>query len=290
MTKSAATAIGFTAVLMWAVLALLTAASGRVPPFQLVAMTFLIGGLVGAVTWPFRPGAARALIQDWRVWLIGVTGLFGFHVAFYSAIRLVPPVEATLIAYLWPLLLIVFSAMLPGERLKAHHLVGVALGFLGAVLVVTKGEGLGFEGGLRAGHLFAFACAVIWAGYSVLSRRFGAVSTDVVAGFCLATAALALPLHFVFEETAWPQTSLEWSAVLGMGLFPVGAAFYAWDWGVKRGDILVLGAASYAGPLLSTLMLVAAGFVSLHWSLVLACLAITAGATIAAKDMILGRA
>ncbi len=43
--------------------------------------------------------------------------------------------------------------------------------------------------------------------------------------------------------------------LLGLGLFPVGAAFYAWDFGVKNGDIQILGAASYAAPLLSTLIL-----------------------------------
>ena len=64
MRKSSATLIGFTAILMWALLAMLTAASGAVPPFQLAAMTFLVGGLLGAVTWPFRKGAIAALHND----------------------------------------------------------------------------------------------------------------------------------------------------------------------------------------------------------------------------------
>ncbi|MCV6601144.1 MAG: EamA family transporter, partial [Cohaesibacter sp.] len=42
-----ATAIGFTAILMWALLALFTAASGTMPPFQLTALTFAIGGSLG---------------------------------------------------------------------------------------------------------------------------------------------------------------------------------------------------------------------------------------------------
>ena len=57
-----------------------------------------------------------------------------------------------------------------------------------------------------------------------------------------------------------PAGAGQWLAVLGLGLMPVGAAFYAWDIGVKRGNIQVLGAASYAAPLLSTLVLIAAGF------------------------------
>ena len=286
MSKSSATLVGFTAVLMWAVLALMSAASGAVPPFQLAAMTFLIGGLLGAVTWPFRRGAFRSLVQDWRVWLLGVGGLFGYHFVYFSAIRAAPPVEVSLIAYLWPLFLVLFSALLPGERLRLHHFVGVIFGLAGAALVITKGEGLGLTNGFRFGHVLAFACPVIWAGYSVLSRRFGKVPTDVVAGFCLVTALLSGICHVLFETTVWPSTTTQWLAVLGLGLLPVGAAFYTWDYGVKRGDIMVLGASSYAAPLLSTLVLVLAGFAPLHWSVIAACILITAGAMIAAKDML----
>ncbi|HMT15361.1 MAG TPA: EamA family transporter [Aestuariivirga sp.] len=284
-----ATLIGITAVLMWATLAALSAASGRVPPFQLTAMTFLVGGMVGAASWLFRPGAVRVLKQDWRVWALGVGGLFGYHAVYFSAIRAIPAVEASLIAYLWPLFMVVFSSFLPGERLRGHHLIGVVLGLMGAALVITRGEGLGFAGGLSQGHLLAFACAFIWAGYSVLSRRFAGVSSDVVAGFCLVTAVLAGLTHLATETTVWPETLRQWLAVLGLGLFPVGAAFYVWDFGVKRGDIMVLGAASYLSPLLSTLVLVAVGLAPAHWSVWAACLLITAGALIAARDMLFKR-
>lgn len=289
MRRSTATLIGFSAVLMWALLAFMTAASGAVPPFQLAAMTFLIGGLMGAASWPFRKGAITSLRQGWQVWLLGVGGLFGYHLVYFSAIRAAPAVEVSLIAYLWPLFLVVFSAFLPGERLKLHHVLGVVLGLAGAVVVITRGKDLSLPHGLETGHVLAFACSLIWSGYSVLSRRFGKVSTDVVAGFCLVTALLSALCHVMFETTVWPEDARQWAAVLGLGLLPVGAAFYTWDYGVKHGDIMVLGAASYASPLLSTLVLVAAGFAPFTWPVLAACLLITAGAVIAAKDMLFRR-
>ncbi|MCA0431994.1 MAG: EamA family transporter [Proteobacteria bacterium] len=286
MTRQAATGIGFTAVLMWALLALLTAASGAVPPFQLAAMTFLVGGMVGAVTWPFRPGALAALRQGWKVWALGIGGLFGYHFVYFSAIRAAPPVEVSLIAYLWPLFLVAFSALLPGERLKLHHVIGVVCGLAGAALVITRGDAGNLLARFSYGHLLAFACAFIWSVYSVLSRRFAQVSTDVVAGFCLSTAVLSMLCHLAFEQTVWPQGPAQWLAILGLGLLPVGLAFYTWDYGVKHGDIMVLGAASYASPLLSTIVLLLAGATAFHWSIALACLLITGGALIAAKDML----
>jgi drug/metabolite transporter (DMT)-like permease len=219
------------------------------------------------------------------VWSVGIGGLFGYHFVYFSALRSAPPIEASLIAYLWPLFLVLFSAVMPEENLRRHHLIGVVLGLLGAVLVITRGEGLAFSD-LKIGHFLALACAVIWSGYSVLSRRLGKVSTDVVTGYCLVTAVLAALCHLLFEETVWPDTIGQWLAVLGLGLFPVGAAFYTWDLGVKRGDIMVLGAASYASPLLSTFVLVATGYAPISWMIGLACLMITMGAVVAAKDMI----
>src|SRR5690349_7048405 len=96
-TETRPTLIGFTAILMWSLLALLTAASGKVPPFQLAAMTFAIGGLMGAVSWLFRKNAAAALRQPLKVWALGVCGLFGYHALYFFALRLAPPAESGLI-------------------------------------------------------------------------------------------------------------------------------------------------------------------------------------------------
>ncbi|MBB4303679.1 drug/metabolite transporter (DMT)-like permease [Rhodobium orientis] len=286
MSKATATLIGFTAVLMWALLALFTAASGRVPPFQLLALTMGLGGLIGVASWAWRPGAARALVQPWPVWLLGVGGLFGYHFFYYTALRNAPPVEAGLIAYLWPLLIVVFSALLPGERLRWFHIAGSLLGLFGTALIVTGGRGFAFNAEYTTGYLAAAVCALTWSTYSVVSRRFASVPTDAVAGFCLAGAILSALCHVVFEETVWPADAGEWLAVAGLGLMPVGAAFYVWDIGVKKGDIQVLGAASYAAPPLSTLILIAFGFGQATWPVVIACLAITGGAALAAKDML----
>lgn len=285
MTKSQATLIGFTAVLMWAFLALLSSAAGAIPPFQLSAMTFAIGALVGFSRIGLKPELISTFRQPLNVWLVGTIGLCLYHCAYFFAIQSAPPVEASLIAYLWPLLIVVFAAFLPGESLRLHHVIGVLLGLFGAALIITKGGAIGLQSGFKLGHAVALACAFIWSGYSVLSRRLGNVPTEIVAGYCLITAIVSLALHFALETTAIPATSGQWIAILLLGLFPVGAAFYTWDFGVKRGDIMVLGAASYASPLLSTLVLLISGYAEFHWTIIVACLLITFGAMIAAKDM-----
>lgn len=285
----AATFIGFLAVIMWALLALLTDSAGDVPAFQLMAMTFGIAALCGVASWLVRPGAWQALRIPVVAWFVGVGGLFGYHFVYFTALANAPAVDASLIAYLWPLFIVLGSAIMPGESLKWHHVAGALMGLAGAAMIVTKGGSVSFEAQYAYGYLMAFACAFLWSGYSLLSRRLGSVPTDAVTGFCLATALLALVCHFAFETSVWPDTGMQWLAILLLGLLPVGAAFFAWDHGVKHGNIQILGAASYASPLLSTLVLVLAGKAEFTATVLVACLLITLGAVLASKDMIFSK-
>ena len=284
--STAATLIGLGAIALWSVLALLTASAGAIPPFELAALTFAIGGALGLAYTAWR-GRLAALVQPWPVWAVGIGGLFGYHALYFAALNRAPPAEASLINYLWPLLIVLFSALLPGERLEARHLVGAALGFAGAAtLFAGKAGGLSLaaiEPRVLSGYALALACAFVWSSYSVLSRKLKAAPTEAVAGFCVATAALAALCHFAFETNVAPAGAAQWAAIVGLGLGPVGLAFYVWDFGVKHGDIRLLGVAAYAAPVLSTLILVAAGFAPATLTLGLACALIVGGAVVATR-------
>jgi drug/metabolite transporter (DMT)-like permease len=285
MTPRAATLIGLTAILMWSLLSVLTVATGKIPAFQLAAMTFGIGALVAFASFLFRPAAFNTLRQPLVAWVVGVGGLFGYHALYFLALRFAPPAEAGLLNYLWPLLIVLFSSLLPGERLAPHHIIGALLGLAGTVLLFA-GNGASFAPGQIPGLAAAFVAAFVWAAYSVMSRKLKAVPTDAVAGFCLATAALAALVHGMVEATVWPETVGQWLAIIALGVGPVGAAFFVWDIGMKRGDIRVLGAASYATPLLSTAFLILAGFARPTATIAIAAVLIAGGGLIAAKDMV----
>lgn len=254
-------------------------------------MAFALAASLAIGKWLVRGEPVLAHLR-WpkEVWLLGVGGLFGYHALYFLALRTAPAVEASLINYLWPLLIVLFSALLPGHRLRWWHVAGAVAGFAGTgILVGYGGEGaFAFRSQHLPGYLAAFAAAVTWAGYSVLSRRYAHVPTDAVGGFCAATALLAALGHLLFEETVWPA-GREWLAVAAMGLGPVGIAFFTWDYGVKHGDIRALGVAGYATPLLSTLLLIAAGQAALTPALAAGCILIVGGAVLAAREVIAGR-
>ena len=279
MSRRSATLIGFSAIALWALLALLTIFSAPMPPFQLNAITFAIGGMVGLV-WTVRRGIGVLRRVSLKSYIFGTAALFGYHALYFTAFRIGPDASTGLIAYLWPLLIVLFSGLLPQETLRARHVAGAVLGLCGAGLIVTAS---GSAGAPITALALAFLCALTWAGYSVASRIMGDVPTEAVTVYCLATAVLSLLAHMALETTIWPQTHIGWASVIALGIGPVGIAFFTWDIGMKRGDIQLLGTASYAAPLLSTLALMAAGITQPSLTIGLAAVLITAGALLAAS-------
>jgi drug/metabolite transporter (DMT)-like permease len=276
--------------MLWATLALLTTAAQPVPPFQLMALAFGIAFLLALGKWLVArlgggPPVLSHLRQPARVWALGVAGLFGYHFFYFTALGIAPPADASLIAFLWPLLIVLLSALLPGERLRWWHLAGGLAGLAGAGLLVTRGGGMALRPEFILGYLAALACAFTWSIYSVICRRFGNVPSDAVGGFCGVTAVLGLISHGLFEQTQWPDAA-GWLAVMALGIGPVGAAFFVWDYGVKHGDIKALGALAYAAPLLSTLLLILFGRAEASWTIALACLLIVGGAVLASGDLL----
>jgi drug/metabolite transporter (DMT)-like permease len=280
-----AMAAGLSAIALWGALAALSVLAGPIPPFQMVAMTFAIGAGIGIVRARAR-GVSWTGLMNWpaRVWLLGVGGLFGYHALYFAALQLAPPAEANLVNYLWPLLIVLLSAPLAGERLGWPHLVGALLGLAGVALLAL-GRGLTFSGSYALGYVLALGCAFTWSLYSVLSRRFGETPTDAIASFCAVSAVLSLVCHMLFERTVWPASMGAWLAVLALGLGPAGTAFYLWDHAVKRGDIRALGAFSYATPILSTALLILCGLAEPTIALLLAALLVTAGAGLASREL-----
>jgi drug/metabolite transporter (DMT)-like permease len=248
LTRRGATLPALGAIALWGTLAALALRLSAVPPFLLTGIALMIGALVGGRALAHRPPPPAALA-------LGVFGLFGFHFFLFLALRLAPAVDANLVNYLWPLLIVLLAPVIvPGIPWSARHGLAALLGFAGAALLI--GAGIANPGsGAALGYVFAAASAVIWSTYSLLTRRFAHFPTAYVSWFCLVSGIASLACHFLFEPRYWPRED-EWLYILAMGLGPMGAAFFLWDKALKRGDPRAIGNLAYLTPLLSTLLLV----------------------------------
>ena len=240
-----ATLAGLVAILLWASLALLTTATGNLPPFQVLAVGFGIAAVLGLLRAGLRGSAGwRELRQPLSAFALSTLALFGYHALYFIALKRAPAVEANLLNYLWPLLIVVFAGLFGGVSVRRAQWLGTGLGLVAAVLLVTRGRSLQIEPSHVPGYVAAPSAAITLA--------------------CAGVAVLGAVAHLVGEETVIP-TAGQWTVLVLMGIGPVGAAFWLWDHGTKRGDIALLGSLSYLAPLLSTLLVVASGRAQAHW-------------------------
>ena len=263
-SQRTATLTGLAAILLWASLAVLTTATGDLPPFQVLAIGFGVAAILGLLRAVMRGRSGlRELRQPVAALALSTLALFGYHALYFIALKRAPAVEANLLNYLWPLLIVVFAGLLGGVSVRRGQWIGTWLGMLAAALLVTRGNGLQVDPAHLPGYLAALGAAVIWAAYSVLNRRFADVPTAAITVGCAGVALLGALCHLLYEHTVAP-TTLQWAVLVVMGMGPVGAAFWLWDHGTKHGDIALLGSLSYLAPLLSTLLLVASGRAQAH--------------------------
>lgn len=277
---AAATVAGCGAIGLWAFLALLSRAASEVPPLQLAATSFAISAVLG-FAWLAAARRLGELRQPPLAWLHGVGGLFGFHALYFASLAQAPAATANLINYTWPLLLVLLSAAVLGLTLTWRHLLGTALALLGCAVLLSGGAA--FPAGAMLGYALAASSAVVWAVYSVLARRFAQVPSGAVAGFCGGTAALAAALHSLTGAWVAPSPAA-WAAMIAMGVGPVGTAFALWDVGMKRGDPRLLGTLAFATPVLSTLLLTAAGLAPFTAATVPASVLVAAGGYVASRQ------
>jgi drug/metabolite transporter (DMT)-like permease len=282
-SSKSATLLGAGAILLWATLASLTAATGVIPPFETTAIVFAIGGATVATTALLR-GRATLLRPTPASFALGLYGFFGYHALYFAALKLAPPAEASLITSLWALLTVLFSSLLPGHSLRAGHIAGALLGLAAATMLIWDKLGAGGDAAShRLGFALAFCCAFVWSSYSVASRLLAAVPSESIAAPCLATSVLAFACTAAFERWVTPPDTGSWLALAGLGIGPLGGAFMLWDIGMKKGNVPLLGVLSYAALILSTALLVALGLAQATWSLAIACALMVAAAVIATR-------
>ena len=252
------------AIGLWSTLAPLGSILGDLPPFFVTGFGLLIGSLLALFV---SRGRLDRLKIAGKTLSIGVFGLFGYHAALFSALQLAPAVQANLVNYLWPLLIVVLAPIfLPGTSLVAKHIIAALVGFVGAALAITSGGSI-TQGGLL-GYLFALLAAVIWASYSLLTKRVASFDTAAVGLFAFVSGLLALLVHLVIEPAVSP-TGSQWLLLVVLGMGPLGGAFYLWDYALKNGDPQRIGLLSFLTPLLSTTLLLLVTGRELTWLLLL---------------------
>ena len=254
------TGLGFVAILLWSTtVALARSLTEQVGSLTAVSTTFFLGGVLGYVLRRYAGPNQDRLAVDRRYLIVCGVLFVAYQACLYAALGMARSrsqvLEVALTNYLWPMLTLVMSVSVLRLRATMWLLPGAIIAAGGVLMATSQNQALSWVSFLSnlseapLPYLLGASAAILWALYSVLSRKW-AGDGGAVPTFMLATALVLGLGRFVARETSmWTLRSL--AETLSMAV-AAHVAYSFWDRAVRRGDIVLVASASYLIPLLST--------------------------------------
>ncbi len=251
-----ATLWGMGALFVWSFFGVLYLFVRELPTFETLFLVFLIGYISFTSLQLLRRENIRSYWnQPWSYYIFWQLGAGLYTIIVYSAFKYAPVFEASILNYLWPILIVVFASLIYKEPLSLNRLLGLICGFAGMVAVVMPAHGEELFANFSIGHVLAVLGAIVWALYSVLTRNRN-YPQGFQAPMFLILSVVCLVIHFAFEDTVIPSPK-EWVFLFLLGSLRVSYVF--WDYGMKKGNVILLTSLSYFLPLISSVFLIMAG-------------------------------
>lgn len=227
---------------------------GSMGPFALVLVRYGLASLV-CVPILLLLRTARPAARDLRAFaLLGFIGLTLTHSLQFAGTALSTAHAGSLITSSSPVFMVLFAALLLGERITLRTVVSLVLAGAGVVVVIGPGDA-GAGPKAVVGDLLLVAAGITWALYSVLVRRF----STRVSSFTLTTyisvfgALFALPLGVPDLLRTRSLDGTAWLAILYLGFISTILAYYLWNRGLQLVEAGTGSVFFFAQPLTGTL-------------------------------------
>jgi drug/metabolite transporter (DMT)-like permease len=181
---------------------------------------------------------------------VGVLGTFLYMAFYFGALDNAPAAEALIISWLSPFFIFIFSIWLLNERLSFRGLFSLCMGFIGAVIVITKGHVLKFDLVSPYGDVLAMGSAISWGLFSILSRK--RTHNALVGMFLYSVSGFtAVTLFAFFTENLQAIPLKDVIGISYIGIFPTAIAFTLWIKSIEIGNIRFIANLTYLTPFLS---------------------------------------
>jgi drug/metabolite transporter (DMT)-like permease len=239
-------------------------ASSLIAPHALAfARWGLAAILLGIFAWP-ELKAKRHLVyaERWQALALGMLGMWMCGAWVYIAARTTAATNIALIYALSPVFIVLAAALFLKEHLRKRQWLGVALALFGLVHVVIRGRwSVISQTEFVAGDLWIVGCAMAWAIYSILLKRWPSSFSPLARLVLIATAGALFTLPLALLEAisgmAYSQTIFNWTTaglVLSAALFPSAAAYLSYSMLQKRIGASRTALVLYLGPLYAAVL------------------------------------
>jgi len=211
-----------------------------VPPVALSFWRWAIAALLLApIALPRLVGAGALLRRHWLVlFLLGLTGVALFQALIYTGLRFTTSVNGVMMNSASPLFIILIAWLIDGERVSLRQLIGVAMSFLGILVIMNRGDFATLRHfSFNPGDLIVLLGMPVWGLYSVLIRRRPMELDALALVFVISLVGLAvLAPVYALESAFYATPQLSWraaGAVLYIACFASIGAYLCWNRGVE---------------------------------------------------------
>lgn len=197
---------------------------------------------------------------------------FFYHYLLFRALDLGPALVANLLNYLWPIFYMIWAEkVFPAEKVfqkdkynereKLFVYTKIIFGFLGCLLLVTRG---GAKGWNFLGPICGLLAAIIWAWFSIRLKHYKGTKKSFVlrrwwTGYAFGAAFISVAILFITNTFSFPGFEVWkkafWPAFY-FGVGPLGIAMIWYDKAVKHSLAEKLSRLTFLTPLLSSILLV----------------------------------
>jgi len=212
-------------------------AAQSIPPVSVVAVRFVVGGLLMYAVLRVLEPESKLVRKDLLPMAgLGCLGVAVGQMTFTFGVSLTSAANTGFIFATAPVWGLLFGFVLGLERPTWMGISGVGLSILGVGVIFY--EGLGVEGTSLIGDLLVLLAAMGFGAYTVLSMRvLGRYTPLAVATYPLlfgGPLVLVLSIPF-FTRLEWEGVAVgAWAAVAFSAVFATAFAFSAWQTGVSR--------------------------------------------------------
>ncbi len=190
-------------------------------------------------------------IRDYsKVGVLGFLGTYVYYVLLYGALALTSASEGFILAYTWPMLVILLAFPFLREKLTVKKLCSIFISFVGIIVIVTHGRLFTLSLTSLRGDLLALGGAGVFALFSVLGKKYH--YDQVVSVFLYFVTALVfiIPTLFLFSFPKMPSWHV-WLWLFLNGFLVNGVSYIFWLKALEYGDTSVTSNALYLTPFLS---------------------------------------
>ncbi len=197
------------------------------------------------------------------IFFASVFGVFINMLFFLKGLEYTTPIHASTIMTITPIVILVLSVIILKERITQLKILGIAIGFIGALALTLYGKSARVADNIPLGNLMIFLNATSYSVYVILVKKL----TDKYHPFAfikwLFLFGLILVIPFGYNELSIVEwTSFTPYITFSVAFVVIGATFFTYllnPWAISKLKASTVGIFIYLQPVIAGLFAIASG-------------------------------